>query len=841
MYIKNTFTYMSNNIYNFRQVENKWISKFNSYALSNDDIKRNKYYMLEMLPYPSGKLHMGHIRNYTIGDVVARIKKMQGYNVIHTMGWDSFGMPAENAAIKSGENPKTWTLNNIKEMKTQLHKIGYMYDWNREISTCSSDYYAQEQKLFLQMYEMGLIYRKKSYVNWDPIDQTVLANEQIINNRGWRSGALIEKKLLEQWSIKITNYAEQLLDGLQDLKGHWPDKVIKMQENWIGKSEGAEITFKLVENEFNITNITVFSTRPETIFGMSFIAISPDHEISELLAKKNNEVYDFLQKCKVCSTTESDLEKAEKLGYFTNLYINHPILDKQIPIYIANFVLMDYGTGAIFGCPAHDQRDFDFATKYNLPIIPVINNDLSSNKLPYTEDGILINSSFLNGKNIIEAKNYIMQYLEERKIGKKKTTYRLRDWLISRQRYWGCPIPIIYCPKCGIIHAKPPVLLPEDIQFKNMKGNPLSNHDAWKYVNCPKCGIHAIRETDTLDTFFDSSWYYLRYLGNNFNEPINKDVAELALPVDLYVGGVEHAVLHLLYARFFLLVLKDLGYTSHTVPFKNLLTQGMVCHKVYKNALNEYVFPQDVDTLSDGTLIDKDNNVVTEYPSEKMSKSKKNLIDPQGIIDMYGVDALRLFILSDTPPEKDFEWNTDALDGAWKFLNKIWKTFNCISNINNSNSENKLVAITHSYIKKINETYQTVSLNKAIALMRELFNKIEEHMYTDKLESITFAFETFIQLISPITPFICQEIWHLTHKTDILSATWPRHNDNLITTDIVTIAIQVNGKLRKTLEVLKDTDKDIVEKQALQILPNIIMDAVKRVIFVPNKIINFVS
>ncbi len=840
---------MSNIIYNFRAVEHKWIESFNNYSLSNEEIIANpskKYYVLEMLPYPSGKLHMGHIRNYTIGDVVARIKRMQGYNVIHPMGWDAFGMPAENAAIQSGIHPETSTNKNIEDMKKQLQRLGYMYDWKREVSTCSKEYYFEEQKLFLEFYKKGLVYRKQSYVNWDPVDNTVLANEQVINGRGWRSGAIVERKLLNQWSMNITSYAERLLEGLNDLRGNWPDNVIKMQENWIGKSEGALINFEIVENNIlkNIHSIQVYSTRPDTIFGMSFLAISIDHEISKQLSNNNNKVQKFIEQCKKSGTTEAVLEKSEKLGYFTGLYIKHPIItEKKIPIYIANFVLIDYGTGAVFGCPAHDERDYEFATKYNLPITSVIQSD--NNTLPYTGDGILVNSDFLNGKTIQEAKSCIISKLEELGIGKKQTTCRLRDWLISRQRYWGCPIPIVHCKQCGEVPANLPVELPSDIDFKDLIGNPLDKHPTWKYTKCPKCRCDALRDTDTLDTFFESSWYFLRYLDNQCKDPINKEVTNISLPVDTYIGGVEHAVLHLLYSRFFMLVLHDLGYSKHSMPFKKLLTQGMVCHKLYKNSDNQYVFPDDVEKLEDGTLVDNNGKTVTEYPSEKMSKSKKNIVKPQEIMDEYGVDALRLFILSDTPPEKDLDWNTAALEGSWRFLNRIWKVFNQvlehIKDEKNKHSNNTLYKTTNVYLQKIEENYNSISLNKAIALSRELFNHIEDNINTASKSSLKFAFETFIKVFYPITPFICAEIWEiLGNKKCIGDEKWPKFDKDLIRDENVTIAIQVNGKLRKTMELPKDASKEVAEKKAIELLNVLNKDKIQKIIVIQNKVVNIV-
>lgn len=835
---------MSENIYNFRAVEKKWINFFSQYTLSNEELSKNpdkKCYILEMLPYPSGKLHMGHIRNYSIGDVVARYKKMLGFSVVHPMGWDSFGMPAENAAMQSGGHPKTWTESNIESMKEQLKPLGYMYDWDREISTCSQDYYVQEQKIFLDLYKKGLVYKKKSYVNWDPVDQTVLANEQVIDGKGWRSGAVVEKKMLEQWSVKITDYAEELLDGLKDLEGFWPEKVLKMQENWIGKSEGALINFELTNDR---KKIPVFTTRPDTLFGASFVAISPDHEISQELSKDNQEVADFIAECKKTATTEEALEKCEKKGYFTGLYVKHPLIENaELPIYIANFVLIDYGTGAVFGCPAHDERDFEFATKYNLPIKKVIDSS-EDNVLPYTGDGKLINSEYLNGMTVKDAKSFVISKLESLGIGTKKITYRLRDWLVSRQRYWGCPIPIIHCDRCGDVPSNEPVILPNDVTFDG-KGNPLERHPTWKYVKCPKCGIDSVRDTDTLDTFFESSWYFLRYLCPKCNDPIDKKIADIAMPVDLCIGGIEHAVLHLLYARFFTLALRDMGYINAKIPFKSLLTQGMVCHKSYKNSDGDWVYPDEIEKTENGKLIDSHGKEVFEFSFEKMSKSKKNTISPQKIVDSHGVDAVRLFIVSDTPPEKDFDWNTDALDGAWRFLNRVWKVFNKISNKikeKNSQGSDSLIKTTHVYLKKITESYDAIALNKSVALIRELFNEIEAKIDSESSDSLKFAFETFTKVIYPITPYICHEMWDIMKKSEPLqNEFWPEIDEALATINTVTIAVQVNGKMRGTFEVNKDSENSVLEEKAFEFLNDSVdKNSVKKVIVVKNRIVNIV-
>ncbi|MDR3224661.1 MAG: leucine--tRNA ligase [Holosporales bacterium] len=831
---------MSDSIYNFRAVQKKWTDRFSKYSISNEELRKNKdriFYVLEMLPYPSGKLHMGHARNYTIGDIVARHKKMLGFSVIHPMGWDAFGMPAENAAMKEGGHPKIWTNDNIQSMKEQLISFGYMYDWPREVSTCSEEYYSQEQKIFLDLYKLGLVYQKESYVNWDPVDKTVLANEQVIDGRGWRSGAVVEKRLLEQWSIKITDYAEKLLQGLKDLETHWPDKVLKMQENWIGKSQGALVNFDITtRNE----KIPVFTTRPDTLFGASFLAISPDHDVAKELAKTRSDVAEFIDECGKTATTEELIEKMEKKGIFTGLFVKHPLKSEEtLPIYIANFVLIDYGTGAVFGCPAHDERDFDFATKYNLKI----NRVVEGGELPYVDDGRHVNSEFLDGMMTAEAKACMIDYIEKNRLGERKITYRLRDWLVSRQRYWGCPIPIVHCPSCGNVPAELPVLLPDDVTFGG-NGNPLENHPTWKHVKCPKCGMDAVRETDTLDTFFESSWYFLRYLDARCNDPINKEIADMTTPVDLYIGGVEHAVLHLLYARFFMLVLRDMGYVSEVMPFKSLLTQGMVCHKSYKNSGGEWVYPDDIVKTADGRMIDKDGREVFECSFEKMSKSKKNAISPEKIVESHGVDAVRLFIVSDTPPEKDLDWNTDALDGAWRFLNRVWKVFNKVLERigHRTDGANTLIKTTHTYLKKITYSYENIALNKSVALIRELFNEIEDKINSESSGAVEFAFKSFVKAVYPVTPFICHEMWEiLGGSSDIIDEKWPDIDEKLATADVVTIAIQINGKLKNTFEAEKDLDAELLKKMALDILGNAIQpNAIDKVIVVQNRVVNFV-
>jgi leucyl-tRNA synthetase len=813
--------------YDFKAIQSTWSTKLFDYHVENEKINKKKY-ILEMLPYPSGKIHMGHVRNYMIGDVIARYYAMNGFDVIHPMGWDSFGLPAENAAIQSGIQPAKWTYKNISEMKAELQSLGYMYDWDREICTCSSDYYSHEQKIFLDLYRHDLVYRKKSYVNWDPVEQTVLANEQVIDGKGWRSGAVIEKKILDQWFIRITKYADELLEGLKELAGCWPDNVIKMQENWIGKSDGAIVHFD--------NNIDVFTTRPDTLFGASFVALSPDHPISEELGAENDDICKFIQSCRIGALTTESIEKADKLGIFTGIYVSNPVNDEQkIPVYIANFVLMEYGTGAVFGCPAHDERDFEFAMKYNLPIKRVVisNDSGNSEDLPYVGDGIHVNSDFLDGMNVTDAKKRIIEYLEKTGKGHSKTTYKLRDWLVSRQRYWGCPIPFVHCEACGIVPEKElPVLLPvgDDVSF-NVNGNPLEKSGTWKHTTCPVCGAPAIRETDTLDTFFESSWYFLRYLDNKHSSPINKELSDRVMPVDLYIGGVEHAVLHLLYARFFTLALRDIGYISFSHPFKNLLTQGMVCHRSYKSKkTGKWLYPEEAAMLP--------LEEVSEGSFEKMSKSKKNVINPKEITESHGVDAVRLFIISDTPPEKDFLWNTNAIDGSLKFLKRVWKAFSTITEMDSGKSgSSDLTKITHVYIKKIGDCIEKAMLNKAVAYAREFFNSIEKALTgSESYDSIKFAFTSFVKVMFPITPFIASEIMSFFKDENVV---WPKIDEKLATVETIIIAVQVNGKLRATFETDLDTVEDELAERAIDLI-NVAPSSVKKTIVVKNKIVSFV-
>ncbi len=848
--------------YNFKEVEEKWRSFWlenHSFKTKNDSSKP-KCYVLEMFMYPSGKVHIGHIRNYTIGDIIARYKMAQGFDVLHPVGWDAFGLPAENAALQHKSHPKNWTYQNIKIMKKQIQSMGFSYDWDREIETCNENYYGFQQKIFLKMYEKGLIYRKEAEVNWDPVDNCVLANEQVIDGRGWRSGALVKKKMLPQWFFKITNYAEELLSNLNELN-EWSDNVKTMQKNWIGKSEGCSIDFHCSNGD----NLEIFSTRPETLFGATYLAISPKHPLAKKISKTDDKIKKFLENSKIGSVSKQILDTQEKIGIDTGLTAKHPFLDKQLPIYIANFVLMDYGTGAIFACPAHDKRDYDFAIKYKLPIQEIITPQTTSNQLPYEGDGLIINSDFLNGLTIQEARNKIIKIIEEKRIGTKKIFFKLRDWGISRQRYWGCPIPIVYCPKCGIVPLKEenlPVILPEDVTFENVC-NPLVRHIKWKQVNCPICGEEANRETDTLDTFFDSSWYFLYFCSehNNLKNILNKQDINHWMPVDHYIGGIEHAILHLLYARFFTKALADCNIIDLREPFKNLFTQGMVCCATYRKEDGEWLFPNEVQQNKEGnyeTISTKEKVIVGHL--EKMSKSKKNVVDPDFIVETYGADALRLFVVSDTPPERDFPWSDEGLEGCWKFINRIWRMFIYLKSkgINASNIKmdidisslnidlQKVYKNFHKTIKDVTESYENKMMNKAVAFLRELVNNIYSVLEQAESNICLFSIITrdFIKLLAPITPHICQEAWQLLgfdkliHEND-----WPKFDKQYLTSDVVNLPIQVNGKLRGNLEISTDYTEEQIFEMALNLsnVKNYIgTKTIRKKIYVKGKIVNFV-
>jgi leucyl-tRNA synthetase len=825
--------------YNHKVAEKKWQKAWEEKNIFkfDENSKKEKYYVLEMFPYPSGKIHMGHLRNYAIGDCVARFKKLQGFNVLHPMGFDAFGLPAENAALERKIHPQKWTLENIKTMTADLKSIGLSIDWSREVITCLPDYYKHEQKIFLDFLKAGLAYQKESFVNWDPIDNTVLANEQVIDGRGWRSGALIEKKKLNQWFLKVSDFSEELLSELKNLKG-WDERVLTMQEKWIGKSEGLIVDFKIAESS---EKISVYTTRPDTLFGASFIGISPNHPIAQELSKNNSEIKNFVDECNHSAVDEQTIEKQEKKGLKTSLQVVHPLDSNwKLDIYIANFVLMEYGTGAIFACPAHDERDFEFAKKYDLPIRQVVESN--GEKLPYLEDGKIINSQFLNGLNCAEAKEKVFEILSEKGQATKKINYRLRDWGVSRQRYWGCPIPILYLEDGTIVPVPEedlPVQLPEDVEFNGL-GNPLAQHPTWKYTTYK--GQKAIRETDTFDTFFESSWYFLRYISHPQNKAFEKEAANKFMPVDQYIGGVEHAVLHLLYARFFTKALKKCGYLDASEPFANLLTQGMVCHQTYKEkATGKWLYPNEA--------AEKKSEDVVIGRSEKMSKSKKNTIDPSHIVESYGADTARLFMLSDTPASRDLDWSESGIDGCWKYVNRLWKLVasNCDSaGEGELSKDHAMTKLTHKTIFAVKDEYEKIGFNRAIAKIREFSNALEKFEVKSKSDEkvMNFALNNLVILFSPIMPHLAEELWQkLGNQTLVSSEKFPDFDANLISDDEVGVAVQVAGKLRAVIQMPKGTSKEEMEKMAFEnenVKKFIEGKEIKKIIIVPDKLVNVV-
>ena len=843
--------------YNFKETESKWQSIWeqrHSFQVEKDPTKL-KYYVLEMFPYPSGRIHMGHVRNYTLGDVVARYKRAQGFNVLHPMGWDAFGLPAENAAIANKVPPTVWTHENISTMRNQLKSMGLSYDWSREVATCDKNYYRHEQKIFLEFLNAGLVYQKESWVNWDPKENTVLANEQVIDGKGWRSGADVERRLFSQWFLKITDFSKDLLDGLRPLD-RWPDKVRLMQEKWIGRSEGATIYFKIENSD---QKLEVYTTRPDTIFGASFCAISPNHPLALKLSDKNPDLQTFIAECSRLGTSEASIETAEKLGVFSGVNVHHPFLkEKILPIYIANFVLMDYGTGAIFGCPAHDQRDLDFARKYGLDVIPVVapqdldHDDYMIKNEAFIEDGVIINSMFLNGLNIDDAKKTIIEILEKEGSGRSTENFRLRDWGVSRQRYWGCPIPIIHCDKCGAVPVPKeelPVELPNDVDF-DFPGNPLENHPTWKKVCCPLCKKAALRETDTFDTFFESSWYFARFCSPKANSAFEQSDADYWLPVDQYIGGIEHAILHLLYSRFFTRALQKIGYLNISEPFEGLLTQGMVCHETYKNKEGDWLFPHEADQYKES------KKSVLVGRSEKMSKSKKNVVDPETIIDTYGADTARLFMLSDSPPERDLDWTDSGIEGAWRYVNRLWRLVNqsknTISNLNDTrpgilseNSQNMFKKL-HKTIDGVSKDLDKFHFNKAVARIREFTNDLEA--FSDVEENANWvrrqSLEALICLIGPMLPHLGEELWYtLGYKTLLVDTPWPQANPEMLVEENMTVGVQINGKLRGTIQLPKDCNDKTAEEMALNLenVKTIIgSNNIRKIIVVPNRIINVV-
>ncbi len=870
---------MATERYNPRATEQKWQSIWGEkevFKTDNND-PREKYYVLEMFPYPSGRIHMGHVRNYAMGDVVARYKRARGFNVLHPMGWDAFGMPAENAAMQHKVHPKDWTYQNIASMKKQLKSMGLSLDWSREFATCDVEYYHRQQMLFLDMYEKGLVDRKTSKVNWDPVDHTVLANEQVIDGRGWRSGALVEQRELTQWFFKITKFSQELLDGLNGLD-EWPEKVRVMQRNWIGKSEGALLRWEIAKETpiDGFREIECFSTRPDTIFGASFIAIAADHPLARKLAEKNTKLKDFIDECHRKGTSTAEIETAEKKGFDTGLKVVHPFDDKwEIPVYVANFVLMEYGTGAVFGCPAHDQRDLDFANKYELPVRPVVlpegadPDSFVVTEEAHTEDGVMINSGFLDGLKPKAAFEEVLKHLSGQMLNgrpqaERKVQFRLRDWGISRQRYWGCPIPIIHCDDCGDVpvpRADLPVKLPDDVTF-DKPGNPLDRHPTWKFVKCPHCGKPARRETDTMDTFVDSSWYYARFTAPRENEPTNREAIRKWLPVDQYIGGIEHAILHLLYSRFFMRAMKMTGHVNVDEPFKGLFTQGMVVHETYHNK-EGWVAPADIrivekDGVRRATLL-SDGSPVEIGSIEKMSKSKKNVVDPDDIISSYGADTARLFMLSDSPPERDVIWTEAGAEGAHRFVQRVWRLISSSAEIlahvkpqaGTKGAALDISKAAHRTLAKVADDIEKLAFNRAVARLYELVNKLAPELQNleqaddEKRSALRQALDFFIIMISPMTPHLAEECHAALGETDLVAKmSWPHYDPALIVDNEITIPIQINGKKRGDLTIARNADQSTIEKAVLAldfVQSNLAGKKPKKIIVVPQRIVNVVA
>ncbi|WP_116237290.1 leucine--tRNA ligase [Parasphingopyxis lamellibrachiae] len=835
--------------FNPQAVDRRWQKAWETAGTFAADTASDKpkSYVLEMFPYPSGRIHMGHVRNYTMGDVLARYKRMTGHEVLHPMGWDAFGMPAENAAMEKKVHPGDWTRANIAAMRDQLKSLGFALDWSRELATCEPDYYGQEQALFLDLYAAGLVYRKESAVNWDPVDMTVLANEQVIDGKGWRSGATVERRKLSQWFLKITDFADDLLAGLGELD-QWPDKVRLMQENWIGKSRGLRFRFTLDQRINGQSNLQVFTTRPDTIFGASFVAVAADHPLAQKVAEKNADAQAFIAQCQAGGTSAADIESAEKLGFDTGITAAHPFQPEwELPVYIANFVLMDYGTGAVFGVPAHDQRDLDFARKYGLPVRRVVaDGDETASDFEGDEawsgEGALVNSRFLDGMDIEDAKAAVISRAEEEGWGEGTTEWRLRDWGVSRQRYWGTPIPIIHCEDCGPVGVPKdqlPVVLPEDVDF-DTPGNPLDRHPSWKNVDCPQCGTAARRETDTLDTFVNSSWYFIRFASQPDDKPFDKAEAESWLPVGQYIGGVEHAILHLLYARFWTRALNRIGMLDVKEPFAGLFTQGMVTHETYQMGDGSWLSPDEVTREGDDWVHIEHGEPVKAGRVEKMSKSKKNVVDPDPIVDQYGADAVRWFMLSDSPPERDLPWSEAGIEGSWRFTQRLWRLID--GNEAGEGEDKDLDRKLHQTIEGIGEDIETLSFNKAVAKLYELTNAIEKAAAS---ESRTVAVRTIVRLVAPMVPHLAEQAWEALGESGMVAdAPWPNVDPSLLVEDEVTIAIQINGKLRDTLSAAKGTSKADLEALALgsdKIARQLDGNEPKKIIVVPDRLVNIVA
>ena len=841
--------------YNFKSVEDKWQNYWRDKKLfsAKIDKKKKKFYCLEMFPYPSGKIHMGHVRNYTIGDVLARYKLLKGFNVLHPMGWDSFGMPAENAARENNLDPKTWTETNIKNMRSQLKKLGLSIDWDKEISTCSDEYYKHQQTFFLELLQKKLVYRKENYVNWDPVDETVLANEQVIDGKGWRSGATVERKKLSQWFFNISKFSQELLSGLDNLE-NWPNKVKTMQKNWIGKSFGCEIDFK-IEGDLPVKNIKCYTTRPDTLFGFSFLALSTDHEVSEYF-KDNKDFIAFKDECSMTGTTEEAIAVGEKIGFKTNLEAINPLNPSQkVPVYFANFVLMDYGFGAVFGCPGHDQRDFDFAKKYNLEIKTVVKPYEEDDKFEvgneaYSGPGIIINSDFLNsldapGESVTET----IKIIEEKKIGNKKVNFRLKDWGVSRQRYWGCPIPVAYDKEGNVVPIPTsmlPVKLPENIDLK-VKGNPLDSQPKWKKVVID--GKELTRETDTLDTFVCSSWYFLRFCSPNKKDyGYDKQATDYWMPVDQYIGGVEHAILHLLYSRFFMKALShENAEFNIKEPFKGLFTQGMVCHETYKDKNNNWVSPDEIMDIDGRKYLKKDKSqLINVGPSESMSKSKRNTIDPEKIIFNYGADAVRLFILSDSPPEKDVQWSEEGIISSHKFVQKLWtlnvKIINEIKKDNNKDTDDKITKYTNKFLKDVTSNLENFSYNKIIANLYEMYSFFLKNFGAGySANTLRENYEKVLITMIPIVPHLAYEC--LKNISSNIKLSWPTYNELLLEEEEVNIVVQINGKKRGLINCLKNQSEDnifkIIRKDE-KINKYVLDKNIKKKIYIKDKLINII-
>jgi len=843
--------------------ERRWRKRWKDEDVFRARIDRTKpkYYVLEMFPYPSGKIHIGHGRNYVMGDVVARYKRMAGFNVLHPFGWDAFGLPAENAAMERKVHPAAWTRQNIAAMKDQLDLLGLSIDWSREFATCEPSYFKHQQRMFLDFLKLGLAYRKESAVNWDPVEHTVLANEQVVDGRGWRSGALVEKKKLTQWFFRITHFAEELLADLATLD-RWPEKVRAMQANWIGRSEGASVRFALTSTPAENDSVEVYTTRPDTLFGASFIAIAADHPLAAAAAKTDPALSGFIDDCRRQGTTEAAIETAEKMGFNTGICAVHPFDPNwTLPVYVANFVLMDYGTGAIFGCPAHDQRDLDFARKYGLPVKPVVipaDEDADSFHVgadAWTGDGRLAHSGFLDGLDPATARTRAITELEKRGAGTGQVNWRLRDWGVSRQRYWGCPIPIIHCESCGPVGVpvdQLPVVLPEDVTF-DAPGNPLDRHPTWKHVACPSCGKPARRETDTMDTFVDSSWYFARFCdATPVDEPTNPEATDYWLPVDQYIGGIEHAILHLLYSRFFVRAMKAAGHLNLSEPFAGLFTQGMITHETYRDAAGKWLAPEDIEKRDGVWMTRGSNQPVTVGPPEKMSKSKKNVVPPEEVADTYGVDCARWFLMSDSPPERDSEWTQGGVDGAARLVQRIWRLLNeALPRLAPRGSDPasatgaalELRRAVHRALDGLTTDLEQFRFNRGIARLYELANTLQA-FGGEAPEALREAYEYLTLMISPMMPHLAEEAWALLdHDTMIVHAAWPKADPALVALDTVTLAVQINGKRRDEIALKKDLPVADVEAAVLA-LDSVVRalegKAPKKVIVVPNRIVNLV-